>query len=68
MRHIQTSVIAEPSFTQHPDRRDNPQVWIPSQRDFIQVDEITSTGKVDLRKLKQIALQQPAGANLSSTS
>ena len=34
-----------------------PKVWIPSQRDFIHVAEIpiTSTGKVDLRRLKQIA-------------
>ncbi len=39
-----------------------PRVWIPSPRDFIQVDEIpiTSTGKVDLRRLKEIALGQVA--------
>ncbi len=47
-----------------------PKVWIPSQRDFIQVDEIpiTPTGKVDLRRLKQIALEQADSANLSSKS
>ena len=35
-----------------------PKVWIPSPRDFIHVEEIpiTSTGKVDLRRLKEIAL------------
>jgi acyl-[acyl-carrier-protein]-phospholipid O-acyltransferase / long-chain-fatty-acid--[acyl-carrier-protein] ligase len=39
-----------------------PKVWIPSPRDFIHVDEIpiTSTGKVDLRRLKEIALGQDA--------
>jgi acyl-[acyl-carrier-protein]-phospholipid O-acyltransferase/long-chain-fatty-acid--[acyl-carrier-protein] ligase len=37
-----------------------PKVWIPSLRDFVHVDEIpiTPTGKVDLRRLKQIALNQ----------
>jgi acyl-[acyl-carrier-protein]-phospholipid O-acyltransferase/long-chain-fatty-acid--[acyl-carrier-protein] ligase len=37
-----------------------PKVWIPSPRDFVHVDEIpiTPTGKVDLRRLKQIALNQ----------
>ncbi len=36
-----------------------PKVWIPSANDFIRVDEIplTATGKVDLRKIKEIALQ-----------
>ena len=40
-----------------------PKVWIPSQRDFIHVEEIpiTPTGKVDLRRLKQIALEHAAG-------
>jgi len=35
-----------------------PKVWLPSVRDFIHVDElpITATGKVDLRRLKQIGL------------
>jgi acyl-[acyl-carrier-protein]-phospholipid O-acyltransferase / long-chain-fatty-acid--[acyl-carrier-protein] ligase len=39
-----------------------PKVWIPSPRDFIHVDEIpiTSTGKVDLRRLKEIALDHGA--------
>ena len=42
-----------------------PKVWIPSQRDFFEVAEIpiTPTGKVDLRKLKQIALEHAAGPN-----
>ena len=37
-----------------------PKVWIPSPRDFIHVEEIpiTSTGKVDLRRLKEIALNR----------
>ena len=36
-----------------------PKVWVPSPRDFIHVDEIpiTSTGKVDLRRLNEIAPQ-----------
>jgi len=35
-----------------------PKVWIPSMRDFIRVDElpITATGKVDIRRLREIAL------------
>jgi acyl-[acyl-carrier-protein]-phospholipid O-acyltransferase/long-chain-fatty-acid--[acyl-carrier-protein] ligase len=35
-----------------------PKVWIPSQRDFIMVPEIpiTPTGKVDLRRLKELAI------------
>lgn len=47
-----------------------PKVWIPSPRDFIHVDEIpiTSTGKVDLRKLKEIALHHGAGEEHAKTS
>lgn len=39
-----------------------PKVWVPSPRDFIRVEEIpiTSTGKVDLRRLKEIALHEKA--------
>jgi acyl-[acyl-carrier-protein]-phospholipid O-acyltransferase/long-chain-fatty-acid--[acyl-carrier-protein] ligase len=35
-----------------------PKVWIPSVRDFIHVEElpITATGKVDIRRLKEIAV------------
>lgn len=37
-----------------------PKLWVPSPRDFIKVDAIpiTSTGKVDLKRVKQIALDQ----------
>jgi acyl-[acyl-carrier-protein]-phospholipid O-acyltransferase/long-chain-fatty-acid--[acyl-carrier-protein] ligase len=44
-----------------------PKVWIPSPRDFIQVEEIplTSTGKVDLRRLKEIAIAHGAGNPIS---
>ena len=44
-----------------------PKVWVPSQRDFIRVDEIpiTSTGKVDLRRLTEIALNLAIGEELS---
>jgi acyl-[acyl-carrier-protein]-phospholipid O-acyltransferase/long-chain-fatty-acid--[acyl-carrier-protein] ligase len=47
-----------------------PKVWIPSQRDFIQVEEIplTSTGKVDLRRIKEIALERGAGEPVSRPS
>jgi acyl-[acyl-carrier-protein]-phospholipid O-acyltransferase/long-chain-fatty-acid--[acyl-carrier-protein] ligase len=47
-----------------------PKVWIPSQRDFFHVAEIpiTSTGKVDLRRLKEIALEHAAGPNPASKS
>jgi len=40
-----------------------PKVWIPSPREFVQVEEIpiTPTGKVDLRRLKEIALSHGAG-------
>jgi acyl-[acyl-carrier-protein]-phospholipid O-acyltransferase/long-chain-fatty-acid--[acyl-carrier-protein] ligase len=39
-----------------------PKVWIPSPRDFFRVAEIpiTSTGKVDLRKLREIAIKECA--------
>ncbi len=46
-----------------------PRLWIPSVRDFIQVDEIpiTATGKIDLRGLRELATSghapaQPAGS------
>ncbi len=37
-----------------------PKLWIPSARDFIQIDQIpiTATGKIDLRGLRQIALER----------
>jgi acyl-[acyl-carrier-protein]-phospholipid O-acyltransferase/long-chain-fatty-acid--[acyl-carrier-protein] ligase len=46
-----------------------PKVWLPSQRDFVHVAEIpiTSTGKVDLRRLKQIALDHASAHNLTSS-
>jgi acyl-[acyl-carrier-protein]-phospholipid O-acyltransferase/long-chain-fatty-acid--[acyl-carrier-protein] ligase len=46
-----------------------PKVWMPTPRDFIHVDEIpiTSTGKVNLRKLKEIALAHVAGGEVSRT-
>lgn len=39
-----------------------PKLWIPTAQDFIRVDAIplTATGKVDLRKVKEIALQTTA--------
>lgn len=39
-----------------------PRLWIPSVRDFVQVDQIpiTGTGKVDLRQLRDLACRQPA--------
>ncbi|HEX3450735.1 MAG TPA: AMP-binding protein [Isosphaeraceae bacterium] len=44
-----------------------PKVWIPSPSDFVQVEAIpiTSTGKVDLRRLKEIALTKCAGEEIS---
>jgi acyl-[acyl-carrier-protein]-phospholipid O-acyltransferase/long-chain-fatty-acid--[acyl-carrier-protein] ligase len=44
-----------------------PKVWLPSPRDFVHVEQIpiTSTGKVDLRRLKEIAVNHGAGAKLS---
>jgi acyl-[acyl-carrier-protein]-phospholipid O-acyltransferase/long-chain-fatty-acid--[acyl-carrier-protein] ligase len=42
-----------------------PRVWLPSQRDFLHVEEIpiTPTGKVDLRRLKQIAQELAAATS-----
>ncbi|WP_337173218.1 AMP-binding protein [Paludisphaera sp.] len=39
-----------------------PRLWIPSVRDFIQVDAIpiTGTGKIDLKALREVASRQPA--------
>src|SRR5262249_55779569 len=44
-----------------------PKVWIPAARDFIQVDEIpvTPLGKINLQKVKEIALNQAASAEIS---
>jgi acyl-[acyl-carrier-protein]-phospholipid O-acyltransferase/long-chain-fatty-acid--[acyl-carrier-protein] ligase len=44
-----------------------PKVWIPTPRDFIHVEEIpiTSTGKVNLRRLKEIALNHGGGEEIS---
>ncbi len=44
-----------------------PKVWIPSVRDFIHVEElpITATGKVDLRRLKEIALDYSSREEIS---
>jgi acyl-[acyl-carrier-protein]-phospholipid O-acyltransferase / long-chain-fatty-acid--[acyl-carrier-protein] ligase len=44
-----------------------PKVWIPSLRDFVHVDEIpiTPTGKADLRRLKEIAVNRGAGQEIS---
>ncbi len=41
-----------------------PKLWIPSARDFIQVEEIpiTATGKIDLKSLRGIALERQKGA------
>ncbi|HKI20461.1 MAG TPA: AMP-binding protein [Isosphaeraceae bacterium] len=43
-----------------------PKVWIPTPRDFIKVEEIpiTPSGKVNLRRLKEIALNQGAGEGI----
>ena len=40
-----------------------PRLWIPSVRDFVQVAEIpiTGTGKVDLRRLRELAQGEPVG-------
>ena len=39
-----------------------PRLWIPSVRDFIQVEEIpiTGTGKIDLKALREVAVGQLA--------
>jgi acyl-[acyl-carrier-protein]-phospholipid O-acyltransferase/long-chain-fatty-acid--[acyl-carrier-protein] ligase len=44
-----------------------PKVWIPSIRDFIHVDAlpITATGKVDIRRLREIALDHAHNEALS---
>ena len=40
-----------------------PRLWIPSVRDFVRVDEIpiTGTGKVDLRRLRELAQMERVG-------
>jgi acyl-[acyl-carrier-protein]-phospholipid O-acyltransferase/long-chain-fatty-acid--[acyl-carrier-protein] ligase len=44
-----------------------PKVWMPTPRDFFHVEEIpiTSTGKVNLRKLKEIALSHGGAEEVS---
>jgi acyl-[acyl-carrier-protein]-phospholipid O-acyltransferase/long-chain-fatty-acid--[acyl-carrier-protein] ligase len=45
-----------------------PKLWLPAARDFLRVDEIpiTASGKIDLRKLRAIALDTPRGVGESS--
>jgi acyl-[acyl-carrier-protein]-phospholipid O-acyltransferase / long-chain-fatty-acid--[acyl-carrier-protein] ligase len=45
-----------------------PKVWIPSIRDFLHVSEIpiTPTGKIDLRRLKELATQGQTQREVSS--
>jgi acyl-[acyl-carrier-protein]-phospholipid O-acyltransferase / long-chain-fatty-acid--[acyl-carrier-protein] ligase len=47
-----------------------PKLWIPAARDFVHVEEIpiTSTGKVDLKKLKELALNSYATQSLTHNS
>jgi acyl-[acyl-carrier-protein]-phospholipid O-acyltransferase / long-chain-fatty-acid--[acyl-carrier-protein] ligase len=41
-----------------------PKLWIPSVRDFVRVDQIpiTATGKIDLRALRELAMDRQRGA------
>jgi acyl-[acyl-carrier-protein]-phospholipid O-acyltransferase/long-chain-fatty-acid--[acyl-carrier-protein] ligase len=43
-----------------------PRLWIPSVRDFIRVDQIpiTATGKIDLRALRELAMNRHRGAGV----
>lgn len=45
--------------------RNLPNLWLPKERDFIQVPElpVLGTGKVDLKRVKQIALEKAGGKN-----
>jgi len=61
-------VLYSPEMTTSPEEvykklttSDMPRLWIPSAEDFIPVEEIPilGTGKVDLRRLKQIASERP---------
>jgi acyl-[acyl-carrier-protein]-phospholipid O-acyltransferase / long-chain-fatty-acid--[acyl-carrier-protein] ligase len=40
-----------------------PKLWIPAKEDFLQVEEIPTlgTGKVDLRRLREIAKERRGG-------
>ena len=44
-----------------------PKLWVPSVRDFLHVAEIpiTATGKVDLRRVRQLALDHQRGGESS---
>ena len=45
-----------------------PKLWIPSVRDFIRVDQIpiTATGKIDLRALRELAVDRPCGRRVAA--
>jgi acyl-[acyl-carrier-protein]-phospholipid O-acyltransferase/long-chain-fatty-acid--[acyl-carrier-protein] ligase len=46
-------------------KRNLPNLWLPKERDFIQVAELPllGTGKVDLKRVKQIALEKTGVKN-----
>jgi acyl-[acyl-carrier-protein]-phospholipid O-acyltransferase/long-chain-fatty-acid--[acyl-carrier-protein] ligase len=47
-----------------------PNLWVPSERDFLEIPEmpVLGTGKVDLKRIKQIALEKAGGCANSAQS
>jgi acyl-[acyl-carrier-protein]-phospholipid O-acyltransferase / long-chain-fatty-acid--[acyl-carrier-protein] ligase len=47
-----------------------PNLWVPSERDFLEIPElpVLGTGKVDLKRIKQLALQMADGKSRSVRS
>ena len=53
-----------PKLSEQLTGRGLPNLWLPSERDFMQVAElpILGSGKMDLKRLKDIALERTRGA------
>ena len=51
------------SLWQQLNARGLPNLWVPSERDFYEVGEIPilGTGKLDLKKVKEMALERAKG-------
>lgn len=61
--HTPLNGVDRDQLCQQLGRRGMPSLWVPSPRDFVQVGElpVLGSGKLDLRRVKQIALERATG-------
>jgi acyl-[acyl-carrier-protein]-phospholipid O-acyltransferase / long-chain-fatty-acid--[acyl-carrier-protein] ligase len=57
--YVQSSILDLRQLCQKMSERNLPNLWLPKERDFYSVSELPllGTGKLDLRRLKQLALE-----------